>query len=88
MRTIYKYPIKLGTTLLRIPGLRRFIHVGVQDNQICLWAEVDTSLPKEAYEIHVLGTGWSLPEEPIRHIGSVEQSIYVWHVYEKLGAVK
>ena len=58
-----------------------------QNNDVFIWAEVNTDNPVEKKEIIAYTTGEDLnPCEGKRFLGTVllNQGYYVWHIYEKL----
>lgn len=85
-RRIYKYPIQLDSvTTLELPKGAEVLHVDIQRDQICLWAEVpiDCLLPLRDRSFLVLGTGMDVPVGAT-HVGSalLAGGSLVWHVYE------
>ena len=98
MKTIYKYPIKDGTTLddiiFTIDSFKgaNFISTGYDcNNRLCVWAEVDTDAPESKFCIYVLGTGWNLDgiyanldkNEKLKYLGIINDYPYIWHIYWK-----
>lgn len=89
MKTIYKYPFKMGMndSVWRhlMPIGSSIIKVGEQDDEVCMWAEVNLDLPLEARGFFIIGTGFSIPSDST-YVGSVQMdSGLVWHVYEENG---
>jgi hypothetical protein len=82
MKAIFKYPLTLGATAILAPKEFEPLHVGMQREQLTLWALVDPDLPPSTkHRIQVYGTGWPIDENRT-YIGTVlESSDYVWHVY-------
>lgn len=87
MKTIWKYILESQTTL-DMPADATILSVGAQDNDICLWALVDTDAPAELRRFLVAGTGMPLTEtfNGARFIGTVQMvqaSVnLVMHVFE------
>ncbi len=83
MRTVYKYVLKDRTTQkVAMPGLEKIVHVGMQNDTICLWAEVQTHFPEKEHTIFVVGTGHDLPQDGVLlHQGTVMDGPFVWHIY-------
>lgn len=83
MKTIYKYPIDITDRQnVSMPHGAILRHVGLDPTgALCLWAEVDTENARQTMTIRVYGTGHTLTEAG-RHLGSVTQDEFVWHVYE------
>jgi hypothetical protein len=81
MRTIFKYPLRnhvdndvhmlVGATLRRV----------AMQNQVCIWAEVDTNGDHCVRRFRIIGTGWTIPDQG-QYIGSCDDGPYVWHVIE------
>ena len=82
MKTIYKYIVRPELVL---PSGAIILKLGVQDNNPCIWAEVDTDNSLEVRNFRVLGTGWSLEDfdkENLEYLDTVFIDKFVWHVYE------
>jgi hypothetical protein len=85
LRKVYKYPIHLtAENHLKVPigGVVR--HVNMQDDQMCLWIEVDLSKDSEFRTFGVFGTGHQIPEGWFYH-GTVLDGAFIWHIYEEKG---
>lgn len=90
MKTIWKYEIAGTGSQIIIPKIHRFLTVQGQNNNICLWAEVETESPNEQVYIEVFGTDQEIPENMgtmREYLGTAQ--IYdgklVWHVYKWTG---
>jgi len=86
MTVIYKYRINLTPTqILELPQGAQILHVGedTSSTDICVWAAVDpTTTQMVRVPIYVLGTGMlPFPAEPLRHLGSVKQGVFIWHIF-------
>ena len=57
MKSIYKYPISIGETILTMRG--RILSAGVQDGSIMIWAVHDDAALARQVRVSVMGTGWS-----------------------------
>jgi len=91
MRTIYKY------TLQHIPNERqtkklpkdtKIVHCAMQHGVPTLWAEVDeenAALMPEQRHFEIYGTGYSIMADRSRHVGTIFDGPYVWHIYEVTG---
>jgi hypothetical protein len=63
MRTIYKYKIEAPREIKALPAGAIIRKVGVQDQLICVWAEVDTEeKAREDFYFEVHGTGHRFDE--------------------------
>ena len=85
MRVIYKYILEeRDTNVIHIPELATILKVERQQDQICMWVEVDTTRPLTPYTLRIFGTGISLPEdEMLTYLNTVIMDYFVWHVYLK-----
>lgn len=86
MISVYKYSIGLGGDTL-MPAGAKVIHVHAQDDDVCLWAIVDTAAPDELRRFDIIGTGHQLPANRVgrwEHIGTAHVRGFVWHVFEVL----
>jgi len=81
--TIHKYRLERGRDRTEIPMHKgaKLLSVQNQDDQITLWALVDTERKLEVQEFSVYGTGWELPPNPGIHVGTVQIEAFVWHVF-------
>jgi len=57
MKSIYKYGIGIGETILTMRG--RILSAGVQDGSIMIWAVHDDNALARQVRVSVMGTGWS-----------------------------
>lgn len=82
----YKLDNKHRQTIELTEGAE-ILSVHNQNNNACIWAEVNTDNPVEKREIITYATGENLnPCEGKRFLGTVslDQDYYVCHIYEKL----
>lgn len=89
MRKIYKYDIDPISGIIEGP-ITKLLHVGVQNETIKVWAEVDTNAPNRKFQIIPIGTGWNLDSadgksilDTHTYMGTImlaEDSI-VFHIY-------
>lgn len=81
--TVYKYTLQVkdGPQNPRIPVSAEIRHIGMQDGDIQIWAEVDTRQDPSNRLFAVYATG-----QPIKtlgsHIGTVQDGGLVWHIFE------
>lgn len=89
MKKVYKYKIQpdakdMGMFRIDVPNVphgARFLHVGVQGDDVCIWLEVDPENRTTTYTLWSVGTGWGTVEPFREYLGSVQQGQYVWHLY-------
>ena len=80
----YEMPDAGKTKEVYLPKDAQVLSVQAQDQKIYLWAAVEESNAAELRRFRTVGTGWDLPSGSIEHLGTVQQSIFVWHVWELL----
>jgi hypothetical protein len=78
MKTIYKYKFR-GE--IEMPEGAKIRSIQVRDGEIFLWCEVDKSKQLEIRRFNLVGTGQSFCDGD-EYIGTVQQPLFVWHVYE------
>ena len=92
MRTVHKvqltnkYDVLATTTVpFNAPEGLTWLHVANQNDEICVWYEVDTSQPTGRYVLHIVGTGQAIPERATRYVGTalMADGNFVFHVYEE-----
>jgi hypothetical protein len=72
--------------IVQMPWGARVLHVGVQQDKVCLWAEVNPDnrlCPRKFYSV---GTGFgTVPRGDIaKFLGTVQcNGGFVWHIYEE-----
>lgn len=90
MKTIWKYTLNDTETALQLPTNSKILSVQNQNEEICMWVEVDVN-NKETTQRYfkILGTGDFLSEDiGIKHnfINTVQLhgGRLVFHIYERL----
>ena len=89
MTTIHKFPLMItDVQTIDLPNGSIILDAQFQDEQLCLWAWLDTtaSYSTEAKKIRIIGTGHPIDNAfSLRHISTVQQKIgvsnLVWHVF-------
>ncbi len=84
---IFKYPLEVGwRQRISMPVGAVILSCGVQREQICLWARVDTGAPSEERVFHIYGTG-NMADASVEcaFIGTVslQTGTLVLHVFEE-----
>ncbi len=82
MNAVWKYAISSGVTRLEVPIGATFLHADVQGGQACVWAIVDPASGTETRHILFRGTGYYIEHQIVRHIGTMLDGPFVWHVFE------
>ena len=82
MRTVYKYPFNNLVSLeAEVPVGFKVVLAGMEDGHFCVWLEVETDAATEAVKFYVHPTGGVI-EAGREHVGSFQQSMFVWHIYK------
>lgn len=87
-KVIWKFPISIHTTSIRIPIGSDILSIQVQGNIPCIWALVDPEMEKETTFIDVIGTGQEFRTLSInrKFIGTIQLGggALVYHIFEQL----
>lgn len=59
----------------------KWLHVGNQGRNLCIWGMVDENAPKATAKIRIIGTGNDFEENVGRHLGTAIIDPFVWHVF-------
>jgi hypothetical protein len=84
MKTIYKYPLVMATSLIEMNADSQILDVHEQAGDACLWATVDPTCPIVTREFCVVPTGGSVPERST-YVGTAHFNVWpplVVHVFE------
>ena len=83
MKTIWKFPLSVTDfQSVRIPRDAEILSVADQYGDICVWALVDPKAELEDRMFYIFGTGNPVNEViPKNFLGSIQQSVFVWHVF-------
>ena len=86
--TIYKYTLQLKDhQTISMPASRRILSVGLDPRgELCVWAFVDReNTENKNIDFYIIGTGHDIRRELLndtfKHLGTVTQGMYVWHVF-------
>lgn len=86
MRAIYKYALGFQHNEIEMPADPKFIHFGVQEGALFVWALVDTSREKKMHRLFIIGTGDGLEDDWQFVSTTTDDKPYVWHLF--YGGVK
>lgn len=64
MRSIYKYQLTPDSNGYIKGRITKILSVAMQQDRICVWAEVDSKAPEVTYSFIAIGTGWDLEPAP------------------------
>lgn len=84
-RSIYKYPMvgSVGdTVLIEMPVGAEIVHADLQDHVPTMWAIVDREAATERRLFTVIGTGFDIDGDVVRHLGTMYEGPFVWHLLE------
>jgi hypothetical protein len=86
MKSIYKYQLSLNDVdVILLPVGSDILTIQMQDNNICMWALVDTSEQRMvSRHIYTFGMGHSIdPTLKLKHISTYQIGSYlVYHAFE------
>jgi hypothetical protein len=82
--TIFKFPIYIGKgQTIQVPKGAQFLTANEQDGALWVWALVNPVAQNEPAVISVFGTGFTIPQIPLLHIGTIFcRDGMVWHVFK------
>ena len=85
---IYKYkipaPIADGVSTVEMPKFATILSVGIQQDEMVLWAVVDPKTIVRKYHLQLVNTGNDVPEGTGEFIGTATSSNgIVWHVFKR-----
>lgn len=86
---IWKYPIPVRNDVhaIQVPHGAKFRSAVMQNGVLVLYAEVNPDAPAYPHAVTVAGTGVAF--DPLlagEYIGTVQEEIFVWHVYVREGS--
>jgi hypothetical protein len=87
--TIWKFPLEIADEqFIKMPSGAKILCCQMQDEIPCLWAIVDpTTTAAEQRIIRIIPTGGPVDvfagQQTLRYIGTVQERVFVWHVFEK-----
>jgi hypothetical protein len=73
-KSVYKYTLEskyADVQIIHMPKGFNIVHLAMQGDDICFWAEIDREEQTEAEAFLVLGTGWDIPVDAV-HVGTVQ----------------
>jgi hypothetical protein len=90
MRSIWKFEIGPRNLRVMMPVGAKLLTAQIQNNSICVWAEVDTKAEREEVIFEIFGTGHSMPWNmgvDREYVGTVQfnNGDLVLHIYKWTG---
>ena len=83
--TVWKFPLEIADwQKIVMPAGAEILFVGVQREQLCLWAKVNPEAPKGERLFRIVGTGHEFNENNLMYLGSVflNNGRLVFHIFE------
>lgn len=82
---IWKFPVNDTKAIQKIemPNHAEIRHLGIQNNKVFLWAEVQENNPVVERTFFIVGTGHPIPTQAKRYIGTFQAPPFVWHLYSE-----
>lgn len=89
LRTIHKFPLKLPSRApmetqqtIVFPNEPQILDVHIQNDDLFVWAIVDTIGNPTKVEFRIVGTGWPIDDGELwRFVGTVHDGPFVWHIF-------
>lgn len=83
MFKIWKYVIEGVGAEFGVPQNGKVLTIQMQRDVPTLWILVDPDAPKEKRRFVLVGTGLPIKDpEGMEYVGSVQEHIFVWHIFE------
>lgn len=81
---IWKQELQItDTQFITVPHKAVMLDAQFQgDSILCLWFLCNPDKPPSERKIAIYGTGNPVPENPGKHISTVQDGILVWHVFD------
>lgn len=85
-QVVFKYVLPLRhASLVEMPLGADILSIQDQRGDLTLWALVNSNEQQTVVrEFTVVGTGHLFKAHGHRHVASVQQGAYVWHVFERI----
>ena len=83
---IWKYSLVFPTGNVAIPAGGKILDLQQQRGVPCLWVLVNPEAEKELRTFTVYGTGHEIPDEGFEYVGTYQEGMLVWHLFEYIGA--
>lgn len=85
MRTVFKYGLEIGETVLFLPTRYRALAVQMQNGLPAMWVELNPNEPKNMKVVFtVYGTGHWIESITEEYVGTFQDGPFVGHVYSRL----
>jgi len=89
MRTVHKFNLGLGETVIDLPLSAKLVHVGEQFGELKMWVETIPGEPTFPRSFRVFGTGHPIDDLEglqITHVGTaiMQGGAFLAHVYQAI----
>jgi len=85
MKTIWRYKIQPGSTIIEMPLCAEFLHLRVVDNYPSMYFLVDPDYFRVDRLFITKIAGQDIAEEGVKYLGTFQQDDKVYHVMEGVG---
>lgn len=88
MNTIFKYPLEFtllnnSRNTILMPYGAMPLTVRMQGLEMFLWAQVSREPGVNQWRhFDIYGTGHDMPENPGVYVDTVEQGVFIWHIFD------
>jgi hypothetical protein len=79
-KQIWKFELKEGSVIMPIGA--KILSIQSQHGRSMIWALVDPNVEDESRWFSIIGTGEPFDDADMTYIASVQDSPFVWHVFE------
>lgn len=83
-KRIFKYILSADRNEIELPKGSLILNIICQKKTLTMYVMINDVEDKEIRTLHVLGTGWILPELKLEYINTVDTGVFVWHIFEEL----
>jgi hypothetical protein len=81
MKTIWKFPLRIGDKMLFMPRDAEMLAVQMQHGMPMLWAKLDPEQDKVHVKVLCVGTGGEAPGPTAVYLDTVQDGEFVWHFF-------
>lgn len=82
MRSIFRYTLPVDDDVHTLTLSGEIVHVASRQHAVVeVWALHGDGVPADR-RFRIVGTGHRLPDVPVRHVGTVLDGPFVWHLLE------
>ena len=83
MKTIYKFPLSItDEQTVSMPRGSQVLSVQMQNEQLNVWALVNTENLQEQRKFRIFGTGNPVDVDGNwKFVGTVQERMFVWHIF-------